>query len=346
MAYSTSSDYNSADNVVIENNDRKQIDLSADISTFVEKFAAKWNMINNSLLSDDLEIKNNAHKYIDFLLGDKLREHINIELTVGEINRIHFDQYADSTLPNEKMIFSSIKNHIEIYISPNRLDTNVKYMNSVYNKLNSLIKKNADKFANLKILKYKAYHPKDSIIEDITYEDYTVSYLDIGCQVYLGYKEQNESNKLNQILNLVILIKKNIADKVLKKETLKVVNEEGKVTSVEKWLPSKSNCVDILLLNIIGEYNLINKIGYIEFLPEDDPLVAEGSIFTELTDIKKYITLVENNNNCLICHNCQRRSLQCEIHQCSRCKVTQYCGKLCQIIDYKFHKATCKRSLI
>jgi hypothetical protein len=81
----------------------------------------------------------------------------------------------------------------------------------------------------------------------------------------------------------------------------------------------------------------------VEFLPEGDPLIAEGSIFTELSDLRGKITLLEKmtGDDILICNTCDRKQYQAKLLVCSKCKQTKYCCKTCQKIDYPTHKKFC-----
>ncbi len=119
------------------------------------------------------------------------------------------------------------------------------------------------------------------------------------------------------------------------------MSEDKSEKKMLKWLPTKTNVVDILLVNIIGEYNLIHRTGYIEFLPEGDALIAAGSLFTELSDLQGAYTILDKTMNTQICQVCTRRDYQIHLMQCSKCKKTKYCCRECQVIDYPTHKKLC-----
>jgi hypothetical protein len=42
-----------------------------------------------------------------------------------------------------------------------------------------------------------------------------------------------------------------------------------------------------------------------------------------------------------ICHHCQKIETQVVLMKCQRCKSAYYCGKECQVADWKIHKRTC-----
>jgi hypothetical protein len=301
--------------------------IEINYNNFWQKLAETWDYLYTNILNNtNKEDKLNEILYlINLLLGEELQKHIDIEFTVGEINRIYYNNKYD--------------NIIELYISPKLKKENIIYMENLYDVYNTHKQKKSDiykKLNNLTVIKYKAYNVKDSLIDDITYDNCIIKYEDIGVQTFVGYDE-----KKLPVLNLVLYVKKPISEKILKKKKINVIMPDGSNSEIEKWLPHETNAFDIFLLNIAGEYNFINNIGYIEFLPEGDPLIAEGSMFTELNDIRKELLLLEKIKNINICSVCGRRDLQKNILMCSKCKNTKYCGYNCQTIDYKTHRQFC-----
>lgn len=291
-------------------------------NNFWTKLADNWNDIyNNIIQGKDL---NNILYLINLLLEEELKKYIDIEFTVSEINRIYYEE---------------CNNVIELYISPKLKKENITYMNNLYNCYIKHKESKTDtykKLTKLNIIKYKAFNIKDALIEDINYDNYCIKYDDIGVQTFVGYNEEKMP-----ILNLVLYVKKPICDKILKKKKISVVMPDETTTEIEKWLPHETTAFDVILLNVIGEYNFIHNIGYIEFLLEGDPLISEGSVFTELNDIRNELLLLEKIKNINICSVCDRRELQKNILMCSRCKKNKYCCYNCQYIDYKTHKKFC-----
>jgi hypothetical protein len=311
-------------------------------NNFWQKLADNWKDIYNNIISkSEKEYNIFAHQgdnkesqktklenilfYINSLLCDELKKYIEIEYTIGEINRTYYNTKYD--------------NIVELYISPKLKKENIIYMNKLYDAYIVNQREKSDiykKLEYLTVVKYKAYNIKDALIEDINYDNYIIKYDDFGSQTFIGYNEE----KL-PVLNLVLYVKKPICDRILKKKKISVIMPDGSTSDVEKWLPHETTAFDIILLNIVGEYNFIHNIGYIEFLPEGDPLISEGSIFTELNDIRKQLLLLEKIKNINICSVCDRRELQKNILMCSKCKKIKYCGYNCQTIDYKTHKTFC-----
>jgi hypothetical protein len=302
------------------------LDAGSPITRFWLKFTECWNQLYQLVSSADATVRTQGLELINGLLTDEAFQHIQIEATYGEINRA------------ESSVSSAL---VELYISPRLLRTNIPLMEAYY-------AARPTSLPNLAIYKYRAYHPNDALIDTIEYPAtdllpaYTANYLDVGCQSSIGYDGETKM----PVLNIVIYVKKALADVALAKKTVTFrdpakPNEDIKM---DKWLPNSSTVFDVLLVNVLGEFNLMHRVGYIEFLPEGDPMIAAGSIFSELADLKKDVALLEKNLALppLKCKYCERHQFQGTLLQCARCKTATYCSKLCQKADYSLHKKSCK----
>ena len=276
------------------------------------------------------------------MLAGELTKSVDFEITYGEINRVLLDESS---------------NLVELYISPKLLIKNIPIMN--------LLISNAPSLPNLNIVKYRAYHLKDTVIASIEYDlsnikdnaansatpqFHTYNYEDFGCQWFSGVDSTDDASAqkthqfnikgMRPIINLVILVKKNAAN-LLTRKPVTFIMADGKEEIIEKWLPSVANVIDLFLINIIGEYNLIHNVGYIEFMPEDDPLIAPGSEFYELADLRAAFQMLNNNKHVMYCNVCGRHEFQSKVARCSKCKKIVYCGRICQKTDYDIHKKLC-----
>lgn len=284
------------------------------------------------LICKDANSRTHALQLINGLLSEEDFKRIQIEMTLGEVNRI---PYAKAS----KLV--------ELYISPRLLKNNVPLMEQFYK-----AKPSSSQLPNLEVYKYRAYNPSDALIKDIVYpatedmKEYTANYTDLGYQSSTTY----DSLTKQPLLNLVIYVRKSLADIILKKKKVTFTSppsdtdEKKDPIVMEKWLPENSTVVDVFLLNAIGEYNLVNNIGYIEFLPDGDPLIANGSVFCELADLRGDIKLLESSLKVPLinCKTCNRNVHQGTLFSCSRCKKATYCCVICQKIDYGKHKLRCK----
>ena len=298
---------------------------------FWDNFTAAWPKYYK-LIQDNPALNLERVLNLIILLAGDLSKDLDFELTYGQINRVALED---------------VKNLVELYISPKLVLNNVPIVNAMV--------MYAPKCPNLNIIKYRAYHLKDDVIAQIDHkmdtEDYhTFNYEDFGCQWFPGVDNTTVQNtavpmqvNMRPIINLVILVRTN-ATKLLCRKPVTFVHPDGKEEVLDKWLPSKANVIDLLLINIIGEYNLIHNVGYIEFIPENDPLISPGSEFHELKDLRKAFEILNKSKNIRQCNVCDRYAWQTDLMRCTKCKKTMYCGKLCQKSDFNVHKLMCDSS--
>ena len=281
-------------------------------ASFWDSLEKQWPVIYESIITGTHDDRWRTLQLFNYFAGP-LANFIDIEITVGQLNRIAFDTAADL---------------VELYISPKLLVANIPIMNEIVDKQR--------KIPNLQVFRYRAYNSKDTLIRAIEYEDTKFEYMDFGCQYFNGISE----NK-TPLINIVIYIKKDAAQKLLVQKEITFIDAEQRETKLLKWMPTKLNVVDILLVNIIGEYNLIHRTGYIEFLPENDPLIAAGSVFTELSDLRGAYAIIDKISKTKTCVVCSRAPYQSNLLTCSKCRQTKYCCVKCQLIDFPIHERLC-----
>ncbi len=264
------------------------------------------------------EIKGNAMdglRLLNEMLPIEIRNNIEIEITFGEINR-------------NQLVIS--KNLLEIYISPRYNNDNIKLMEELY--------KTQLPLYNLKVAKYKAYKQvSNEIPQELKFmneigEEFTIKYEDFGYQGSYSYKDGKP------LLNLLIVINKQVSDMFLVKKKIQFENNNSR----DVYMQNKIFPVDIYLNHIIGEYIMLNFVGYIELLPSDEvdeTVLTQG--LTELLDIKKNINLVLKAHGSKCCSYCDHHKLQVDLSICSRCKKAYYCSRICQKADNKRHKLHC-----
>lgn len=294
------------------------------VAHFWDQFGKFWPQLHELIMGSP-EQRVHALELINGLLTEEDFKKIQIEMTLGEVNRNPFPG-------SDKLV--------ELYISPRLLKNNIQLMEEYYNARLTL--------PNLAVFKYRAYNTNDPLIENVVYPktdtmpEYTANYTDIGYQSSTGYDAETKK----PMLNLVIYMKKPLADVILRKKKVTFTNPADPAAdpiTLEKWLPQESTAVDLFLLNVLGEHHLVNDVGYIEFLPDGDPLIANGSVFCELSDLKGDIKLLEASlrNEVIKCKVCDRHQRQGVIQACSRCKKATYCSVRCQKKDYSTHKKRC-----
>jgi hypothetical protein len=287
-------------------------DIKKHSAAFWVSLERQWPIIYEAIVKGTNVDRERVLQLLHYFAGP-LTDYIDFEITLGELNRVVFD---------------SAKSIVELYISPRLLKENIPIMEAIYSAKKSI--------NNLQVYKYRSYNLKDPLIATIEYEDATFAYTDFGCQHFIGLSEEKKP-----IINIVLYVRKDAAAKLLTQKEVTFLLPDKSEQKIMKWLPTKMNAVDVLLTNIIGEYNLIHRTGYIEFLPEGDPLIATGSVFTELSDLRGAYAVLDKIMNITKCVVCNRQSYQCNIKRCSKCKNVKYCCKQCQIIDFPTHKTMC-----
>jgi hypothetical protein len=284
------------------------------MSAFWEKLDQYWDKIYTGIKDGTAEQRARCLEVINGFLTEEQFKKIEIELTFGEVNRV--------SMPHAK-------NLVEMYISPRLRKENIPDMEELF--------KFRKPLPNLHVVKYRAYNPNSEIIASVEYEDFTTKYEDFGCQVIKEYDEEKKP-----IISIILHVKKLIADKFLVKKPVTFIYPDGKKKTEDKLVPNGPSVIDLFLTNILGEYNLVNHVGAIEFLVEGDPIIANGSIFTELADLRQEILAIEKLRDVKICSHCSRRQYQCQLSKCSRCHKTLYCSKDCQIANWSIHKHICQ----
>ena len=266
-----------------------------------------------------LIIDANAFWYKIQLTQDKIYTERNIQLP----NEYLQNQYTNlQIILSDKHHLPKYTNRISLHIVPNG-EKNIPLMKLLYERRVPL--------SNIDVYCYRPYDDNQLVHEEITINNITLNYSDLWFQGTIGYKENKP------IVNMIIVVKKE-ASKILKKETVTFKNAAE--TSREVYFQTEP-LIDAYLDNIIGEYNLLNHIGYIELLPSDDPLVGPDSTFTELSDVRKLLALALKSYNYKYCSYCNYMQLQCKLLQCTKCKTTYYCGKTCQLGNWPIHKTIC-----
>lgn len=296
---------------------------SYDYVNFWEDLHSKWDQAYPYLLQGIPE----CIQLIQGLLPANINQYVEFEYSYGTINQ---------------QPISRARGLIEIYISPKRLRSNIPVMKALYaGYLKYTTKTPID---NLFVSCYRGYHESNPLIEDLDFTDFKVNYLDFGCQISPCILNTESASRPG--LNLVIKVKQPTADRILKKETIQFKKDDD-TTSRSVWMPT---CIapDAFLLNIIGEANLLNYIGYIEYLHEDDVTKLDEQSetpaeFYELYDIKKHIDFLLTSYSNKKCAYCQHSTLQCDLKKCSACSTTYYCSRICQVSDWKMHKTMCSK---
>lgn len=209
---------------------------------------------------------------------------------------------------------------IELYISCVTQYINVLAMEILYDMV-----KSAALSPMVSVFKYKPFNLADEILSEITdVKNNTIKYTDLAVAYIMGVNEIQEP-----IANLII----QAPTCQLEKKIIKFESGDERVLTWCKFDIAR------LLINIIGEHALVNYIGFIEFVPQDD--IPSDTEFYELINIREAIEQCNGIVRAIMCHGCDRHPLCGIQQQCGRCHKVRYCSVACQSIHWPDHKKYC-----
>lgn len=296
---------------------------SLEYKRFWVKLKRNWDYICYHILpSESTTVNKNVNpiNLITALLPKSISDYIQFEITFNEVNR---------------QIMEDTEGIIELYISPKGSRDNIPVMKALY--------KHRMKINNLIVCCFGAYHENDAIISEMKYVDeknnpFTVSYDDFGYHKAIGYVKTSDNQNM-PILNIAVLVKDPIADKILSPSTVEFKTDQP--SSRQVLMPNQYDAGYRIILNSIGEYNLLNHIGYMEFIKQDDELITENVEFVEISDLKKDMKLLFSKYNYKKCNHCGHNEMQTHLDPCLRCNKIYYCSRYCRMSDLSNHMHIC-----
>lgn len=257
-------------------------------------------------------------------------------------------------LINSKPTNDENKNILEIYISPAFKYDNIKYMEKLYedrNHIRDFLNKE-----NILISKYMPFHFGMEI--PIKYEIDSQAFVnvsDIKYQCEIVGIRKDDKNVIPKV-DIVIFITSALSNKLLKKEIIK-----GRSVLIP------SNCImDRILLNIIGEFNLLHNVNHIEFINEDtniklmtlndiayhsnnnlkeskniETIKPNKNHFKDIKFLREDLLLICKRKYTLKCNNCDKYSIQTDLLFCTKCRKIMYCSQFCMNMQKKYHLEVC-----
>ncbi len=335
-----------------------------DIETFIETFKAGADFIYKQLSNPYSVLK--MLNFLSERLPEEIRKHVVFACTSGMINQIELDDGKDI---------------ITFHISPIGNEANLVIVDHIYNKLTA-----SNIHPKIMFAKYLPYNFNNEIKESIEFEvgtddinfnlslnetnissdqnkrTYKLNYKQLGFCSNIGLKSTPTGTR--RVVNLIICVDKSIADVVLEKKTVVFENEKSR----EVWFPKEFNgkipLMD-MVVEVVGEYNLIHHVGYMEFLnsaelhnikyadiigrdssdvPKNLDTTMNKVNFYEISDIRKDLDIVVKDYGYKQCTHCSVYDIQMKLFECEKCKtknVTYYCSNLCQRLHYPIHKVRC-----
>jgi hypothetical protein len=276
---------------------------------FTEKLKALWPVLQSRILEGESS-GSWACNEINTLLTPDLP--CCISFTVSRINSRDIHPADIGRIPAGQTI--------ELYISCITQYINVLAMEILYYML-----KAAELSPMVNIFKYKPFNLADEILAELTdAQNNTIKYSDLAVSYIMGVNEIQEP-----VANLIIQAPGDQLEK-------KIIKFESGGERVLIWCKFD---IARLLINIIGEHALVNYIGFIEFVPQDD--IPSDTEFYEMINIREAIEQCDGIARVIMCHGCGRHELQGTQQQCGRCHKVRYCCVACQAVHWPDHKKYC-----
>ena len=311
--------------------------INDDIKSFWHLYREWWLYFYTIFILGDKEEKEEVAARFNGLLTDELAEFIHIEFTVDVVNCTVYP----GTIVN-KVIYSS-KDIVEIYISPRMNRNNIsvldKFVNYYYENRANIDEYNTEKNKELKIdvdkcrqctkiLKYKAFNLHLPLFDKVEVEDVNNNVKLIKHSDFLA---QASIKTYDDVYKLDILI-------AVKDKVIKYVMKQVQVDDELILEPNDTIIIDSIILNLVGEYNLMHYVNSIKYVSLKDTKVSE---YYEISYLRKIIESINTLNKHDSCHTCGRTKLQSKLYLCSKCKRVYYCDTLCRGIDRPIHKKIC-----
>lgn len=300
--------------------------------SFWQELASKWLELYPQLMNGPLTGRA-ALDGIHSMLGTRLASKLEFEVTVGQCNLQRLQEY---------------EKHIELYISPRMQRENIVFMKALYDcrvEIPRLIvacyapwNVNAPTVAAVRLvdgLSTLAGDVRTAASNGAGDDAPTVlAYEDIGYLSNPGFDTSNPLARPRALINIALMINPKLVPYVLESRTVSFAAD--KKTSRKVLVPTDGNALTIFLLAMVGEYNMLNRIGYIEYLNGNDP-ITDGSTFHEYSDIRADIRLVEaQNGRKPVCGHCGHSKQRVDLLRCA-CTKVWYCNTICQRAEWSVH---------
>ena len=284
------------------------------METFWQRLADCWQDLYKLIQKNSVI----ALRIIDTLLQDLP---INISISYNLINKQELD------IANGQVV---------LYLSPNGNKDSVQILERLYSKRITL--------NNLLIAKYRAYNENDDIPNEIT-DNIDNNNININVDEFAVHCLQGY-NQDRPVLNLVITCRKDLlsckevkfmheanalADIETKMSEVKIAESEAVKAESEIKSTSrpvyfyKGGALDEYLSIILGEYNLIHYIGYIEIIPKEDAI--KEIPFMKLDSLRESVEFISKPYKHQ-CAYCSIDSMQMDLIKC-QCKRLEFCSSLC-----------------
>ncbi len=264
------------------------------------------------------ELRNKLVDLIEGCIPEQLKRNVYMYSTYGFVN-------------NRKL--PAFDENLEINISPKFNIDNMEIVKQIF--------ESAPKIHSVTYSMYCPYYKYDPIVDIInsgtkTYQvdlikfSSTVGYQDNDPE--LSYDQKTGKSTLeDRVLNLVIAIPECYSELVVEKEIVFVKDTESKT---RKCLLPADEVIPNILASVIGEFLILNCIGYMDYIIKDDT----DHHFRPISDLRQSIQEIAEYK-IKECSYCEKTHYQTKIFKCSKCDV-RFC-KSC--FDVTKHSKKCTK---
>lgn len=234
---------------------------------------------------------------------------IDISVSYCERNCLHHPGYNGS---------------IELFLSPMMNQTQICYVETLYQTRPITM--------NLFVSKYRPVGIVNTTAPELSEN--------LAFYPIMGVKNVMDGAPHNLSCNIVILVRKEAYSLITKK----VVTFHDEKTNTESkrpvWMFTDESYLARLLQYYLGEESALFYVSYVEILPENEAL---GEIeYFPIIDLIAHVNSIKQTIGVEECVTCGHSENSVRLISCDKCKKAYYCDKLCQQINYQFHKHNCE----
>jgi hypothetical protein len=284
--------------------------------------------------------------FLNSYLDERIRDRLEFELSYGLVNGMQE--------------ITGMGKNVELYISPKCRRVNIPVMLALYRSYTGGIR-------NLGVYCYR-HHRDGSVIpeqlsvpvkSDVPVHTWprpameqkptiTLHKRDMGFQVSAGFMQ--DASIPRPIVNIAIFVSRTTAAENLEEREVSFVKDNGETSSRKILIPT-NNMLDLMLVSALGEEVLLNYVGYIEYVvdeeqktalnaPDSTEVISDRCSIDELRD---EVAVCLQQYTRLFCDYCSRSNGQSKMSKCTKCGNGLFCSPVCYSLSTSRHAYVCQK---